>query len=62
MNTFENKETINPFELKLQSLSDNIAWNFRTIEFSQNLNPEKTKELNNILAQFLSPQNQLETV
>ncbi|MDD5212957.1 MAG: hypothetical protein PHG82_00810 [Candidatus Gracilibacteria bacterium] len=62
MNTFENKEIINPFELKLQSLSDNITGNFRTIEFSQNLNSEKTKELNNIFAQFLSPQNQLETV
>lgn len=61
MNAFENKE-INAVDLKFQNLTENITGNFRTIEFCKSLNDENTDKINNIFAQFLSSQNQLETV
>ncbi len=61
MNTFENKEN-NILDLQFQNLTENIIWNFRNIEFCKNLDEENTDKINNIFAQFLSPQNQLETV
>ena len=61
MNPIENKEN-NVLDLRFQNLTENITGNIRTIEFCKNLDEEKTKNLNYILAQFLSPQNKLETV
>lgn len=63
MNTFENKENIiDPVDLRLQNLVENTVWNYRTIEFCKDLDEENTNKLNSIFAQFLIPQNKLETV